>query len=104
MIYSTTEQIAGREITSVLGVVTGNVVQSKHVGRDIMANLKSVVGGELKGYTEMFSDARDRALQRLTEEAEKCGADAVIGIRFCTSAITVRASEVMVYGTAVTLR
>ncbi|SQH77607.1 conserved protein of unknown function [Shewanella benthica] len=104
MIYSTTETIPGREIVEILGVVTGNVVQSKHIGRDIMAGLKSLVGGEIRGYTEMLTDARDIAVQRLVESANQKGADAVIGVRFTTSAIMEGACEIMVFGTAVKLR
>ena len=104
MIYSTTETIPGREIVEILGVVTGNVVQSKHIGRDIMAGLKSLVGGEIRGYTEMLTDARDVAVQRLVENANQKGADAVIGVRFTTSAIMEGACEIMVFGTAVKLR
>ncbi|HIF9115547.1 YbjQ family protein [Photobacterium damselae subsp. damselae] len=103
MKYSTIETMPGYEITDVLGVVTGNVVQSKHVGRDIMANLKSIVGGELKGYTEMYNEARSISIERMLEEARNLGADAVIGVRFTTSSVTEGASEVMAFGTAVTL-
>jgi len=104
MIYSTTESIPGREIEEIVGVVTGNVVQAKHIGRDIMAGLKSIVGGEIRGYTEMLTDARDIAIQRLVENAQEKGADAVVGIRFTTSAIMDGSSEIMVFGTAVKLK
>ncbi|MFA0570847.1 heavy metal-binding domain-containing protein [Vibrio gallaecicus] len=104
MIFTTTENIPNREIVEILGVVTGNVVQTKHVGRDIMAGFKSLVGGELKGYTEMLSEARDTAIQRLVSEATGLGADAVVGIRFSTSAIMDGSSEIMAFGTAVKLR
>ncbi|MDK2594021.1 heavy metal-binding domain-containing protein [Pseudoalteromonas obscura] len=104
MIYTTTETVPGREIEAVLGIVNGNVVQSKHVGRDIMAGLKGIVGGELKGYTEMLVEARNIAVERLIENAEKLNADAIVGIRFTTSAITDGASEILVFGTAVKLR
>ncbi|WP_318474525.1 heavy metal-binding domain-containing protein [Photobacterium leiognathi] len=104
MIYTTTETIAGREIESVLGVVTGSVVQSKHVGRDIMAGLKSIVGGELKGYTEMLMEARAVATERLIVEADKLGADAIVGVRYTTSSVTDAASEIMAFGTAVKLK
>lgn len=104
MIYTTTETVPGKEIESVLGIVNGNVVQSKHVGRDIMAGLKGIVGGELKGYTEMLMEARNIAVQRLVEDAEKLNADAIVGIRFTTSSVTDGASEILVFGTAVKLR
>tara|TARA_B100000768_G_C11246775_1_gene362114 strand:+ start:1141 stop:1461 length:321 start_codon:yes stop_codon:yes gene_type:complete len=103
MIYTTTESIPGREITEILAVVSGNVVQSKHLGRDIMAQLKSLVGGEIVGYTEMLAEARTTALQRLIANAEEKGADAVVGIRFTTSAIMNGSSEIMAFGTAVAL-
>ncbi len=101
MIYSTTESIPGKEIEAVLGVVTGNVVQAKHIGRDIMAGLKNIVGGEIRGYTEMLADARDVAVARLIESAQAKGADAIVGVRFTTSSIMDGSSEIMVFGTAV---
>ncbi|MFT7108475.1 MAG: hypothetical protein ACI843_000115 [Psychrobacter glaciei] len=104
MIYSTTEIIPGSEITEIVGVVTGNVVQAKHIGRDIMAGLKNIVGGEIRGYTEMLTDARDIAIERLVLNAQELGADAVVGIRFTTSAIMDGSSEIMVFGTAVKLK
>ncbi|CAM4187656.1 heavy metal-binding domain-containing protein [Pseudoalteromonas byunsanensis] len=104
MIYTTTETVPGKEIETVLGIVNGNVVQSKHVGRDIMAGLKGIVGGELKGYTEMLTEARNIAVERLIKDAEKLNADAIVGIRFTTSSVTDGASEILVFGTAVKLR
>lgn len=82
MIYTTTESIPGKQISEIRGVVTGNVVQSKHIGRDLMAGIKSIVGGEIRGYTEMMTDARDIAIQRMVADAESKGADAIVGIRF----------------------
>ncbi|MCP4875019.1 MAG: heavy metal-binding domain-containing protein [Gammaproteobacteria bacterium] len=104
MIFSTTENIPGREISEVLGVVMGNIVQSKHIGRDIMAGLKTIVGGEIRGYTEMLSDARNEAIKRLVSEAHDKGADAVVNIRFTTSSIMDNSSEILAYGTAVKLK
>ncbi|EJE4164474.1 heavy metal-binding domain-containing protein [Vibrio parahaemolyticus] len=104
MIYTTTETIPGKEIEEVLGIVNGNVVQSKHIGRDIMAGLKGIVGGELKGYTEMLMEARNIVVERLIEDAVKLNADAIVGIRFTTSSVTDGASEILVFGTAVKLR
>jgi uncharacterized protein YbjQ (UPF0145 family) len=104
MIYSTTEFIPGKEIEEIVGVVTGNVVQAKHIGRDIMAGLKNIVGGEIRGYTEMLTDARDIAIQRLIANAQEKEADAIVGIRFTTSAIMDGSSEIMVFGTAVKLK
>jgi len=104
MIYTTTETVPGKEIEAVLGIVNGNMVKSKHVGRDIMAGLKGIVGGELKGYTEMLMEARNVAVERLIEDAKKLNADAIVGIRFTTSSVTDGASEILVFGTAVKLR
>ena len=104
MIYSTTEIIPGREISASVGVVSGNVVQAKHIGRDIMAGLKSIVGGEIRGYTEMLNEARDVAIGRMVESAEQKNADAIVGIRFTTSSIMDGSSEILVFGTAVKLR
>ncbi len=104
MIFSTTPDVPGREISENLGVVAGNIVQSKHAGRDIMAGLKSIVGGEIVGYTEMLADARDKAIERMVSEAEKREADAIVNIRFTTSAIMTNASEMLAYGTAVKLK
>ncbi len=104
MKFTTTENIPGAEIELILGVVTGSIVQTKHVGRDIMAGLKSIVGGELKGYTAMLTQARNKSIERLIAEADKLGADAVVGVRFATSSIARGASEIMAYGTAVKLR
>lgn len=103
MQFSTTPEIPGKLIKENLGVVAGNVVQSKHVGRDLMAGLKGLIGGEIAGYTEMLADARDVAIERMVDEAKKRGADAVINIRFTTSNIMANASEILAYGTAVKL-
>jgi len=104
MIFSTTPDVPGREITENLGVVAGNIVQSKHVGRDLMAGLKGIIGGEISGYTEMLADARDKAIERMVAEAQKRDADAIVNIRFTTSAIMTNASEMLAYGTAVKLK
>ncbi|TOF07916.1 hypothetical protein CGJ29_09305 [Vibrio parahaemolyticus] len=103
MIYTTTDTIPGKEIAEVRGVVTGNVVQSKHIDRDLMAGLKSIVGGEIRGYTEMMTEARDIAIQRMVEQANQKGADAIVGIRFTTSSIVDGSSEILAFGTAVKL-
>lgn len=104
MIYTNTPDVPGREISEILGVVTGNVVQSKHVGRDIMAGLKSVVGGEIASYTEMLVEARHKAISRLVQSALELDADAVVNLRFTTSSIMSNASEILAYGTAVKLK
>ena len=87
MIYTTTQEIPGRKIVEVLGVVTGNVVQTKHLGRDIAASFKSLVGGEIRGYTEMLTEARHQAIARMVGHALELNADAVVGLRFTTSTI-----------------
>ncbi|WP_133407438.1 heavy metal-binding domain-containing protein [Parashewanella tropica] len=104
MIYTTTETVPNHQVTEVLSVITGNVVQTKHIGRDIMAGLKSLVGGEIRGYTEMLTEARNIAVERLVEQAQAKGADAIIGIRFTTSSVMDGSIELMVFGTAVKLK
>jgi uncharacterized protein YbjQ (UPF0145 family) len=101
MIISNTESIPGRQIVEFYGVVTGNTVRAKHVGRDIMAGLKNIVGGELKGYTELLQDSRKEATDRMVEQAQSMGANAVVNIRFATSSISQGAAELFAYGTAV---
>ena len=104
MIYTTTPDVPGREIVEILGVITGNVVQSKHVGKDIGAALKTIVGGEIKSYTEMLTEARQTAINRLVQEAHRLNADAVVNLRFATSSIMSGSAEILAYGTAVKLR
>ena len=101
MITSTLGTVPGMTITEHLGIVQGSTVRAKHIGRDIAAGLKNIVGGELVGYTELLSEARDEAMQRLLEQAEAKGANAVLNIRFATSSVTQGASEILVYGSAV---
>jgi uncharacterized protein YbjQ (UPF0145 family) len=103
MQFSTTPEIPCKTIQENLGIVTGNVVQSKHVGRDLMAGLKGIIGGEIVGYTEMLTDAQDIAIERMVDEANEREADAIINIRFTTSAIMANTSEILAYGTAVKL-
>lgn len=100
MILVNTDYIEGKTL-EMLGIVGGSTIQSKNIGKDLGAGLKSIVGGELRGYTEMMEDARTVAEKRMVENAEKMGADAVVNVRYTTSAIMAGASEVMVYGTAV---
>ena len=97
------DHIPGQTITEHLDVVYGNTVRAKHVGRDFMAGLKSVVGGEIRGYTEMLRDARDEALDRMKADAIDLGADAVINVRFTTSQVSTGMAEMLAYGTAVRL-
>lgn len=101
LILSNTETIPGRQIVEFYGVVTGNTVRAKHVGRDIMAGLKNIVGGELKGYTELLQDSRREATERMIEQAQSMGANAVVNVRYATSSISQGAAELFAYGTAV---
>lgn len=100
MFLVNTDYISGKEL-EMLGLVKGSTIQSKNIGRDISQGFKTIVGGELKAYTEMMNNARSLATQRMTEETEKLGADAVINIRYTSSAIMQGAAEVIAYGTAV---
>ena len=101
MILSNTETVPGRKITEFHGVVTGNTVRAKHIGRDIMAGLKNVIGGELAGYTELLQDSRNEATERMIAQAESMGANAVVNVRYATSSISQGAAELFAYGTAV---
>ncbi|HPR42021.1 MAG TPA: YbjQ family protein [Candidatus Methanofastidiosa archaeon] len=103
MIMTTTDEIAGSEVKEVLGLVRGNTIRAKHLGKDIVAGLRNIVGGELKEYTEMISEAREESIARMVEEAEKMGADAIIGVRITTSQVAQGAAEILAYGTAVKL-
>lgn len=103
MLISNMEIIPGVKVKEHLGVVQGNSVRSKHVGRDIMAGLKNIFGGELRGYTELLQESRDEALQRMVDQAKHLGADAVLNVRFSTSSVTQGAAEILVYGSAVVL-
>lgn len=103
MIVVNTEEVPGREIEQVLGLVQGNTIRAKHAGRDIMASFKNLVGGELKGYTELLTESRRQATERMMQQAQQLGADAVVNVRFTTSAITGGAAELYAYGTAVKL-
>jgi uncharacterized protein YbjQ (UPF0145 family) len=104
MIMTNAEFVPGREVSSVLGLVRGNTVQAKHVGKDIVAGFRNFVGGEIKEYTEMLAEAREISLKRMEQKAEKLGADAIINVRFMTSSIMGAAAEILAYGTAVKLR
>ena len=104
MELSTTDSIAGKEVVESLGLVRGNTVRARNVGRDITQGLRNLAGGELKGYSELMTDARDQAQDRMVEEAEALGADAVVNVRFTTSSIADSGAEILAYGTAVRLR
>lgn len=103
MIVSNIEIIPGKRITKHLGMVQGNTVRTKHLGRDIMAGLKNIVGGELVGYTELLNDARQEATDRMIDQAKSIGANAVLNVRFSTSSVSAGAAELFVYGTAVVI-
>ncbi|MFC1786813.1 YbjQ family protein [Halobacteriota archaeon] len=103
MLITTSERIEGKNIIETLGLVKGNTVRAKWIGKDIVAALKNLVGGELREYTEMLSEAREESLNRMIKEAEKLGADAVISARFMTSQTMGSAAELLAYGTAVKL-
>ena len=101
MLLSTTENIEGRKIVKHLGLVRGNTIRARHIGRDIMAGLRNLVGGEISDYTKMMAESREQAIDRMVEEAEKLGANAIVGVKFATSMVMQMASEILVYGTAV---
>jgi len=101
MLIVNTETIPGKSVVELKGLVQGNTVRAKNIGRDIAAGFKNMVGGELKGYTELLTESRREALSRMAAQAEALGANAVVNVRFSTSAITSGASEMMAYGTAV---
>ena len=103
MLMTNLETVPGREIVRHLGLVQGSTVRAKNVGRDIMAGLKNLVGGELKGYTELLIDAREQAFERMQDQARQLGANAVVNVRFSTSSVAAGASEIYIYGTAVTV-
>ena len=101
MILTTSDKVEGKAITKTIGLVKGSTIRTKHIGRDIMAGLRGMVGGEVIEYTKMMAEAREQAIQRMVEDAEKRGANAVVGIRFTTSMIMSNAAEVLAYGTGV---
>ena len=103
MITVTTEFISGHQVTEMLGVVKGSTIRAKHLGKDIMAGLRSLVGGEIKEYSEMLMESRNESVRRMEAAAQKLGADAVINVRFMTSSVMSGAAEMFAYGTAVKL-
>jgi len=103
VLIATTDRIPGHEVIEVLGLVQGNTIRARHLGRDIMAGLRNVVGGEIKDYTQMLTEARRLAIQRMVKEAERLGADAILGVRLATAQTMAGAAEVLAYGTAVRL-
>ncbi|MFP4376118.1 MAG: YbjQ family protein [Spirochaetales bacterium] len=103
MILASTETLPGVEIREVVGLVRGNTIRARHLGKDIAAAFKNMAGGEITDYTKMMGESREQALDRMVEEAELLGADAIVGIRFTTSSVMQGAAEILVYGTAVTI-
>ena len=103
MLMSNIETIPGREVQQILGVVSGSTVRAKHIGRDFMAGIRNIVGGELTAYTELLQEARGEAIERMQKQASDMGADAIVNVRFSTSSIAQGAAELFAYGTAVRL-
>ena len=103
MIITTSEQVQGRTVTKTLGLVKGSTIRARHLGKDIMAGFRGMVGGEITEYTKMMAEAREEAIQRMVEDAEKQGANAIISTRFTTSMVMQSASEILAYGTGVVL-
>jgi uncharacterized protein YbjQ (UPF0145 family) len=103
MLITNIEIIPGRRIVKHLGLVQGSTVRAKHAGKDILAGLKNIVGGELKAYTELLNESRAEATERMVKQAEAIGANAILNVRFSTSSITVGAAELFAYGTAVVI-
>jgi uncharacterized protein YbjQ (UPF0145 family) len=101
VIVVTTDEIAGKRITRALGLVRGGTVRAKHIGKDILALFRNVVGGEIPEYTKILAEAREQALDRMVQDAERLGANAVVGVRFSSAEISAGAAEVLIYGTAV---
>jgi uncharacterized protein YbjQ (UPF0145 family) len=104
MILTNIESVPGKDVSELLGIVKGSTVRAKWFGKDFLAGLRNLVGGELKEYTEMLTESREQAVERMTAEAESLGADAILNVRFVTSQITQGASELFAYGTAVKLK
>lgn len=103
MIVTTTETIPNEKIKEIIGIARGSTIRAKHIGKDILAMVKQIIGGELKGYTEMMNEAREEALQRMIDHGKAMNADAIINVRFMSSEIMPGAAEMMAYGTAVVL-
>ena len=104
MLISNVETIPGKKIVKLFGLVSGSTVRAKHVGRDIMAGVKNIFGGELKGYTELLAESREESIKRMITQATDLGANAIVNVRFSTSSVAAGAAELYVYGTAVTVQ
>jgi uncharacterized protein YbjQ (UPF0145 family) len=103
MIITTTETITGKRVAKSLGIVRGNTIRARHVGRDILAGLRNIVGGEIVEYTKLMAESREQALDRMRDEASRMGANAIVAVRFSTSYLSAGAAELLAYGTAVVL-
>jgi len=103
LIITTSDHVEGKKIVKTTGLVRGSTIRARHLGRDIMAGLRGIVGGEITDYTKMMAESREQAIQRMVEDAEKQGASAVVGMRFSTSMVMQNASEILAYGTGVVL-
>ena len=101
MIVATTDSLPGRRVTAVLGLVRGNTIRARHLGKDISAAFKNLAGGEISDYTKMMAESREQAIDRMIEDAESVGADAIVGVRFTTSSVMQGAADILVYGTAI---
>ena len=101
MIVVTTDKVDGKKTVKTFGLVRGNTIRARHIGRDFLAGLRKIIGGEIKGYTDLMTEAREEAIERMVESATAMGANAVVGVRLATSMIMQQASEVLIYGTAV---
>jgi len=101
MLLSTTETIHDKKIIKQLGLVRGNTIRARHIGRDVMARLRNVVGGEVEEYTKLMAEAREQAIDRMIEDAKNLGANAIVGVKFSTTEMMEHAAEILVYGTAV---
>ncbi len=104
MIITTSEQVEGRTITKTIGLVKGSTIRAKHLGKDIIAAFRGIAGGEITEYTRMMAESREQALQRMVEDAEKQGANAIVGMKFTTSMVMQNAAEILAYGTGVVLK
>jgi uncharacterized protein YbjQ (UPF0145 family) len=103
MIVVTTEEVPGRRITQAVGLVRGNTIRARHVGRDVLAKLRNLAGGEVGEYTKLMAESREQAIDRMVNEAERLGADAIVGVRFTTAMVMTVAAEILCFGTAVKL-
>jgi len=101
MLLSTTETIPGKKVVKHLGLVRGNTIRARHIGKDIIAGLRNLVGGEIAEYTKLMAESREQAIDRMCEEAKKLGANAIVGLRFSTAEVMAHAAELLAYGTAV---